>query len=111
MSLERQEVIGCIDGQTRCKHYSSPLDVIAIKMHCCMRYYSCISCHNEDVDHSPTVWPKALFSDPGGVLCGVCRAEMSIKAYLACDSRCPNAACKADLNPRCSNHYHLYFEQ
>ncbi|MEQ9413327.1 MAG: CHY zinc finger protein, partial [Cyclobacteriaceae bacterium] len=50
-----------IDQETRCVHYHSPNDVIAIKFKCCQQYYPCYQCHEEDVDHSPEVWASSDF--------------------------------------------------
>jgi uncharacterized CHY-type Zn-finger protein len=97
-----------IDDETRCKHYHTVEDVIAIKMHCCNKYYACIACHLENETHAASVWPKETFHT-NAIYCGVCKSQMSITNYLASDNTCPN--CKASFNPKCSNHYHLYFEQ
>jgi uncharacterized CHY-type Zn-finger protein len=95
-----------VDEHTRCVHYHSPKDIIAIRMKCCNEYYPCINCHNETADHAAAVWPADEF-DTKGVLCGACGNEMTIKDYLQSNHQCP--FCKADFNPGCSNHYHLYF--
>ena len=96
-----------LDAETRCAHWHSPLDIIAIKMRCCGTYYACSQCHDELAGHSAEVWPIADWGE-AAVLCGACGAEMSVQGYLACESRCP--ACAAPLNPGCANHHHLYFE-
>lgn len=96
-----------IDQQTRCQHWHSELDVIAIKFKCCEKYYPCFSCHEEEADHEPKVWPKSEF-DSKAILCGVCGTELSISDYQNSNNSCPN--CKAAFNPGCSKHYHLYFE-
>lgn len=96
-----------IDQQTRCQHWHSELDVIAIKFKCCEKYYPCFSCHEEEADHEPKVWPKSEF-DSKAILCGVCGTELSITDYQSSNNTCPN--CKAAFNPGCSKHYHLYFE-
>ncbi len=96
-----------IDNQTRCVHWHSPLDVIAIKFKCCDKYYPCFSCHEEEAAHPHQVWPKAQF-DEKAILCGVCGHELSIQDYMNSNNTCPN--CQASFNPGCSNHYHLYFE-
>lgn len=36
-----------VDQETRCTHYNTPFDVIAIKFKCCHKYYPCFKCHNE----------------------------------------------------------------
>jgi uncharacterized CHY-type Zn-finger protein len=96
-----------LDAETRCAHWHSPLDIIAIKMRCCGTYYACAQCHDELANHPAEVWPIADRVE-AAVLCGACGAEMSVWVYLACESRCPT--CAAPFNPGCANHYHLYFE-
>lgn len=96
-----------VDNQTRCVHWHSELDIIAIKFKCCDKYYPCFSCHEEEADHEHQVWPKAEF-DQKAILCGVCGNELSIKDYMASGNICPT--CKSGFNPGCSKHYYLYFE-
>jgi uncharacterized CHY-type Zn-finger protein len=96
-----------IDNETRCVHYHSDLDIIAIKFKCCGDYYPCFSCHEEAVDHVAQTWQKDEF-DTFAIICGICKHELTIHQYLQSDSTCPN--CQAAFNPKCSNHYHLYFD-
>ena len=96
-----------IDHQTRCQHWHSELDVIAIKFKCCEKYYPCFSCHEESSGHKPQVWAKSEF-DSKAILCGVCGTELSITDYQNSNNTCPK--CSAAFNPGCSKHYHLYFE-
>ena len=96
-----------LDTESRCTHYHSSLDIIAIKMKCCNKYYACIFCHEENEDHSATVWPKSEF-DTHAILCGNCKTEITITQYLKSKYECPN--CTAAFNPKCSNHNHFYFE-
>ena len=95
-----------VDGQTRCVHYASELDVVAIRFACCDRYYPCVLCHAESEEHEARVWPADRFGERA-ILCGVCRAELPIAQYLEVE-RCP--ACGAGFNPGCALHRHLYFE-
>ncbi|MEO6733096.1 MAG: CHY zinc finger protein [Ferruginibacter sp.] len=95
-----------VDDQTRCVHYHSELDVIAIKFKCCGQYYPCYYCHQEEAGHAAIVWEKPEFNNKA-ILCGVCWQEMSITEYKACDAQCP--FCNAGFNPKCVNHDHLYF--
>jgi uncharacterized CHY-type Zn-finger protein len=97
-----------IDDQTRCIHYHSSNDIIAIKFKCCDTYYPCWFCHEEEAGHIPQTWKKTEYNRPA-VLCGACKREMSITRYLESGSTCP--FCAAAFNPKCSKHYHLYFEQ
>ena len=48
-----------LDPQTRCAHWHSPLDVIAIKMACCGTYYACKSCHDALAGHGLETWPRS----------------------------------------------------
>ena len=96
-----------IDNQTRCVHWHSELDIIAIKFKCCNQYYPCYSCHEETTDHKAEVWPIKEYSQKA-ILCGVCGHELSIQDYMACNNTCPK--CESLFNPGCKNHYHLYFE-
>jgi uncharacterized CHY-type Zn-finger protein len=96
-----------LDPETRCAHWHSPLDIVALKFRCCGAYYACRDCHDTLADHPARLWPAAERDAPA-VLCGACGAEMSVTAYLGCDDRCP--ACAAPFNPGCKLHRHLYFE-
>lgn len=96
-----------VDPQTRCRHYHSDKDIIAIKFKCCDTYYPCHLCHQETADHPPEIWGKQQREEKA-VLCGCCGYEMSIREYMECDSCCPE--CTADFNPGCALHYELYFE-
>ncbi|MDQ6757123.1 MAG: CHY zinc finger protein [Bacteroidota bacterium] len=96
-----------VDEQTRCLHYHSSSDVIAIKFKCCNTYYACIYCHTEEADHLSEIWKKIEF-DTKAIFCGVCKYEMTINEYLRSDNECP--FCSAKFNPECKKHYHFYFE-
>ncbi|HTX48644.1 MAG TPA: CHY zinc finger protein [Caulobacteraceae bacterium] len=108
MIAARPPVFGLdLDSQTRCAHWRGPLDIVALKLRCCGRYYACRECHDALEDHAARVWPRAEW-DELAAMCGVCGHEMSAAAYQACDDRCP--ACGAAFNPGCRLHRHLYFE-
>ena len=96
-----------LDTSTRCAHYHSPLDIVAIKMRCCWIYYACKDCHIALAGHAIAVWPRTEFHQRA-VLCGVCKRELTVQQYLRCGSRCPD--CGAAFNPACANHYHVYFD-
>ena len=108
-SAERPPVHGRdLDPQTRCAHWHSPLDIIAIKMRCCRSYYACRECHDELARHPAEVWPVAEWDEPA-ILCGACGGELTINQYIGCDRRCP--ACGSGFNPGCVRHKHLYFAE
>lgn len=94
------------DSQTRCVHYNTALDIIAIKFACCLRFYPCFRCHEDGEDHPAEQWPVSRWSEEA-ILCGVCRSSLSITGYLG-STRCPS--CAAGFNPRCAQHAHLYFQ-
>ena len=96
-----------LDQQTRCLHYHSPLDIIAIQMACCGLFYACKDCHEALADHPIRPWPASAHDTPA-ILCGLCRHQLTIRQYLASGNRCPH--CNAPFNPACRNHYHFYFE-
>jgi len=96
-----------VDTETRCRHWDDSVDVVALQFACCETYYPCFECHAETADHDPERWPRDRFDDPA-VLCGRCRTELTVEAYLDCGDCCP--ACDAAFNPGCRAHRHLYFE-
>ena len=40
-----------LDAQTRCAHYATARDVVALRFACCPAYWSCHRCHAELADH------------------------------------------------------------
>ncbi len=95
------------DDQTRCVHYHSPLDIIAIRFKCCGDYYPCYQCHEEGTDHAAIPWSTEE-RDEKAILCGVCKTELTIQEYFNSGNTCPE--CKSAFNSNCSRHYHLYFD-
>jgi len=101
------EVYGAlVDEETRCTHYHSEKDIIAIKFKCCNHYYPCYQCHKEFTNHTCERWKREEF-ETKAVLCGHCKAELTIQEYLD-SSSCPS--CHHPFNEKCALHYHLYFE-
>ena len=96
-----------LDAYTRCLHYHTALDIIAIKMKCCGVYYACRDCHEALANHEIELWPENEWQHKA-VLCGNCRTELTINEYMASGDRCP--VCRAEFNPGCKKHYGLYFE-
>ncbi|WP_082232349.1 CHY zinc finger protein [Halobacillus massiliensis] len=104
--MERHRVLGVkVDEKTRCAHYHTDIDIIAIKFYCCQTYYSCYYCHEEAADHPPQKWPKEHFNTKA-ILCGNCQNELTIEQYMN-TPRCPS--CRHPFNEKCSLHYPLYF--
>ena len=107
MPPSRPEVRGIdLDACTRCAHYRTDLDIVAIKMKCCGVYYACKDCHEALAIHSIEVWPQTEWIEPA-VLCGACGYEMTIERYMASGYKCPD--CDAPFNPGCRKHYEFYF--
>ncbi|GAA3893500.1 CHY zinc finger protein [Leifsonia kafniensis] len=96
-----------IDAQTRCVHYATEHDVVAIKFVCCERFYPCHLCHEQTADHAAQQWPADRQGEQA-ILCGVCQQTLSISTYLGV-SACPH--CSAEFNEGCRLHRHLYFEE
>jgi uncharacterized CHY-type Zn-finger protein/predicted N-acetyltransferase YhbS len=106
--MARPTVLGVdLDPETRCAHWHSPPDIVAIRMRCCGDWYACKDCHDAIADHPIRVWPRGAWDQPA-VMCGACGGTMSVSAYLACGDCCP--ACGARFNPGCRLHRHFYFE-
>jgi len=95
-----------VDPQTRCAHYRSAVDIVAIKMRCCGVYWACKDCHEALAGHTIAVWGRGEW-DARAVLCGACGLEMTIREYMECESRC--TGCGAGFNPGCRGHWRFYF--
>lgn len=95
-----------IDNQTRCSHYHTELDIIAIKFKCCDTYYPCYSCHAESTDHKPLTWDSVEWNKKA-ILCGACGLELSVQEYMDSNNTCTR--CQSSFNPNCKKHYDLYF--
>ena len=102
------EVVGLdVDGETRCAHYATERDVLAIAFHCCGTFYPCFECHEAATEHDPEVWPRSE-RDARALLCGVCGSRFSVETYLESPLACPD--CGAAFNPGCRDHHDRYFE-
>lgn len=96
-----------VDSTTRCAHYDSDRDVIALRFGCCEVFYPCHLCHEIVTDHESQPWPSDRFDEPA-VLCGVCETALTVSTYLDADHECPS--CHASFNSGCRAHYGRYFE-
>jgi uncharacterized CHY-type Zn-finger protein len=77
-----------MDPETRCAHWASDSDVVAIRAPCCGVYYPCSACHEALADHVLEPIPGAEFDAPG-VLCGACGTALTVHEYLDTDHACP----------------------
>lgn len=94
-----------VDNESRCQHYHTVLDIVALKCFQCQKYYACYQCHDSLEDHKFRAYPCQLKEDKV-LICGVCRQEMTIEEYQEAVA-CPN--CHSSFNPACSKHYDIYF--
>ncbi|MFC7060924.1 CHY zinc finger protein [Halobacillus seohaensis] len=105
--MTKQKVQGNqVDPYTRCTHYHSTVDIIAIKFYCCNEYYACYYCHQELANHTTSKWPKNQWNERA-ILCGNCHHELTIHDYMNA-SACPQ--CESSFNEKCIHHFHLYFD-
>ncbi|WP_075047794.1 CHY zinc finger protein [Bacillus andreraoultii] len=95
-----------VDHETRCIHYHTEKDIIAIKFKCCNRYYPCFQCHNGCENHPIKRWEKDEFNKKA-ILCGHCQTELSIREYMG-TTNCPY--CGHIFNEGCATHYPIYFD-
>ena len=50
-----------VDHESRCAHYHSQRDIIAIRLKCCGDFYACKDCHYELAGHNIQTWhPRGL---------------------------------------------------
>jgi uncharacterized CHY-type Zn-finger protein len=96
-----------VDTETRCTHWDTAVDVVALRFACCEFYYPCYQCHESTADHGTVQWPRERFDEPA-VFCGVCFETFTPRAYLDSADSCPE--CGASFNPGCRDHLDLYFE-
>lgn len=109
--IKRINVAGkCIDKNTRCLHFSSEKDIIAIKFKCCNSFYPCYKCHLECANHSIIRWTRhdLCEKDKKVILCGACQNALTFYQYSKGDFEC--LFCKGKFNPGCALHYNLYFD-
>ncbi len=97
-----------LDKETRCRHWHSEKDIIAIQFACCGDFYACYECHDALTDHSPEKWPAVSFDKAEAIYCGRCETRLSIQNYMDAGSKCPN--CGASFNPGCEKHWPMYFD-
>jgi uncharacterized CHY-type Zn-finger protein len=95
-----------VDKETRCVHYRSEKDIVAIKFKCCQRYYPCYQCHEEDAGHPIQRWVESEWGTRA-ILCGHCQTELTIIDYMQA-VKCP--ACGHAFNEGCEAHYPIYFQ-
>ncbi|EMA64649.1 CHY zinc finger protein [Halorubrum lipolyticum] len=78
-----------VDPETRCAHWDTAVDVVALRLSCCETYYPCDACHDAVTGHAAEPWPRDRFDEPAA-LCGACGATLSAREYLDGDSEGPS---------------------
>ncbi|HLR74776.1 MAG TPA: CHY zinc finger protein [Virgibacillus sp.] len=106
MDIHGIYVKGAIDRETRCHHYQTEKDRIAIKFYCCKQFFPCYQCHADYGCGKRAVWPRDQFHMKA-VLCGTCGYTLTVTQYLMSGDKCPS--CQSPFNPGCSRHTSLYF--
>lgn len=106
MWIHNRFIAGAIDQETRCTHYNSEVDRVAIQFYCCKKYFPCYHCHKEHGCGETQPWPKSQFHEKA-ILCGSCGAEQTIDSYLKNGQACPH--CLRSFNPGCKKHEVYYF--
>jgi len=94
-----------VDSETRCAHYDTERDVVALTFACCDAYYPCFRCHEAVADHDAK--RLSVESSESAVLCGACGAELTPREFVSGDHECPD--CGAAFNSGCADHYERYF--
>jgi uncharacterized CHY-type Zn-finger protein len=94
-----------VGPETRCAHYDTDRDVVALRFACCAAFYPCFRCHDAVTDHEAE--RLSAESEAAAVLCGVCGAGLTPGEFVDGDHECP--ACGAEFNPGCADHYERYF--
>lgn len=106
---QRPVVLGIgVDGESRCAHWRSSVDVVAMRFKCCGAFYGCAGCHVAVAGHAPERWDVRRDRDEIVAMCGVCGTQYPLKGYLANGDAC--STCGADWNPGCRKHRELYFK-
>ena len=94
-----------VDHESRCVHYHSDKDIVALQCYECQKYYACYQCHNKLESHVFSTYPLNLKEDRP-ILCGSCGKTLTYEEYTETGT-CP--FCNAAFNPACQNHYSIYF--
>lgn len=95
-----------VGPETRCAHYDSERDVVALGFACCDAYFPCFRCHEALADHDAE--RPSVESSAAAVLCGGCGAELTPREFVDGAHECPE--CGAAFNPGCEDHYERYFD-
>ena len=95
-----------VDHESRCVHYHSDKDIVALQCYECQKYYACYQCHNELESHIFSPYPLNLKEDRP-ILCGSCGKTLTYEEYTETGT-CP--FCNAAFNPACQSHHSYYFK-
>ncbi|WP_293768093.1 CHY zinc finger protein [uncultured Corynebacterium sp.] len=90
---------GAIDGEGRCAHWHSELDVVANRCATCGEWFACSLCHPADHAFGP------MPLDQPAAMCGACGHTMTYAEYGRACPQCGHA-----FNPGCALHAEIYFQ-
>ena len=100
-------------ADSKCAHYHSELDIVALRHPCCGKFYACVACHDALESHRAAPWPRSRWGEPA-VCCGACGTVITVLAYMDRYAQneaavtCP--ACSSGWNPKCKRHWTRYFD-
>ena len=94
-----------VDDESRCVHYHSEKDIVALQCYECKKYYACYQCHDTLESHVFSPYPLIL-KEARPILCGSCKTLLSYEEYTE-KGTCP--FCNAQFNPACQKHHSIYF--
>ena len=76
-----------VDDMTRCVHYRTEVDIVAIRFTCCNEYYPCHRCHEETADHPAQQWKLSERDQEAALLAA--RADPAHDRVVPRDDRVP----------------------
>lgn len=92
-----------IDQQSRCIHYHTKNDIVALMCRQCQKFYACYKCHDELNNHT---FRPVYANQVHNILCGNCRSLLKYNQYKL--NYCPY--CQHSFNPKCIIHHSIYFK-
>eukprot|EP00939_MAST-03C_sp_MAST-3C-sp1_P005473 g5473.t1 len=95
--------------ETRCTHWHSALDRVAIQASCCLKFYACVQCHDACESHRWKPWKASTSLQHHALLCGACGNTFSFVSYFSSPDKC--STCSASFNPNCKRHWDVYFSR
>ncbi|WP_105956605.1 CHY zinc finger protein [Apilactobacillus quenuiae] len=92
-----------VDSQSRCIHYHTKNDIVALMCQQCHKFYACYKCHDELNNHK---FKPVKINQAKNILCGNCQTLLTYTQYKL--NYCPY--CQHRFNPKCIIHQSIYFK-